>query len=92
MAPLHSNTTFTCTVTGNVFWAVNRNQISIQSQVNGLAVFCIFVPLSTPGHSEVVVTASLANNGTNFTCFVEEEGNIDILNRSGPAQLLVYGM
>lgn len=92
VAPLHSNATFTCTVTGNVFWTVNNFQVSTQLSVTGLAMSGIFVPLSTPGHSEVVVTASLTNNGTNFTCSVEEElGSIAVLNRSEPVQLLVYG-
>ena len=92
MTPLHSNATFTCTVTGNIFWDVNGIQVSSQALVDRFMRSGIFVPLSTPGHSEVVVTASLANNGTSYTCFVEEAGSIDVLNRSEQVQLLVYGM
>ena len=67
-------------------------QVSSKTQVDLFVRSGIFVPLSTPGHSEVVVTASLANNGTSYKCFVEEAGSIAVLNRSERVQLLVYGM
>lgn len=39
----------------------------------------------------VIVAATLANNGTSVQCFVEEEGELDILNSSSLVLLTVYG-
>ena len=59
--------------------------------VESLATFNIFVPLSIPFHSEVIIAATETNNGTRVQCLVEEEGDIRILNRSNVVTLLVVG-
>lgn len=65
--------------------------MQIPSQVDSFAGSNIFVPLSTPSHSEVIITATVANNGSYVRCFVEEFGKLAVLNCSGNATLKVYG-
>ena len=92
VVPLGSNATFSCRVVGNVFWAINGLQISNTDFANAFAVSDIHVPLSTPNHSEVAVTATTANNGTTVRCFVEEyAGALAILNSSATVLLKAYG-
>ncbi len=90
-ASVGTTTNFSCTAVGNVFWEINGAQISMQSMVEAFARAGIFVPLSTPDHSTVLINATQTTNGTTVRCLVEEPGNIQILNASARAQLLVFG-
>lgn len=91
VVPLGANASFTCSAVGSVFWAINSGQVQSLSQVQHLATLNIFVPLSTPSTSEVVITASLVTNGTLVECLVEEEGDVAILNRTETVLIKVYG-
>ncbi len=88
---LGSIANFSCTAVGNVFWDVNGAQVGNQERVNIFAAANIFVPLSTPDHSTVMINVTTTNNGSNMTCLVELEGDIRILNRSAVARLIAYG-
>ncbi len=92
VVPLGSFANFSCTAVGNVFWEVNGGQVVTQDRVNVFAAVNIFVPLSTPNHSIVVINVTAINNGSSVACLVELEGDdVRILNRSATVRLIAYG-
>lgn len=92
VVPVGARATFTCVAVGNVFWSFNDVQIATQTLVDLVATqFNVSVPLSTPNRSEVIVDASIANNGSTFQCLVEDPEIIPVLNRSAIVQLQVLG-
>lgn len=92
VVPLDSNASYSCAAIGNVFWRINDREVTGLSAVSDLAEFGIFAPLSTPNNSMVIITATLANNDSiSVQCRVEQEGTIDVLNRTEIVGLLVYG-
>lgn len=91
-APLGANATFRCTVVGRVVWEIDDAQILTEEQVEFQRRSNRFIPLSTPGHSEAVLTATSVNNNTAVQCHVEEmEGALSFLRSSEIVTFLVFG-
>ena len=92
-AALGTNATFSCCGTGMVLWQINGTQVRDASQVPVFENVQVFVPLPRPSSSELIVTATGANNATlMIICLVDPGIGMGNLGMSEPVHLLVYGM
>ena len=94
-APIGTNVTFTCRGNGLIIWIIGGLQVRSPSRVASLAEEGVFVELGRHNFSEVMMTATVNLNMSNFrfiTCRVEVGDVIsgDAVN-SEEVSLFVYG-
>ena len=91
-AALNTNATFTCRGNGDVLWEINNTQIRTDREVRLFAEVKVFAPLPKGNVSELIVTATPANNDTRaIRCLVEESGSVMQPQDSNIVRLLVFG-
>ena len=89
---LNTNATFSCSGNGEVLWEIINTQIIAPDQVQQFSGMKVFVPLPKPSFSELIVTATVDNNGTQMIkCLVDPGLAVGNLEESDTVQLLVFG-
>ena len=91
-AALGTNATFSCHGNGNVFWEIDGTQVVTEDLVQAFAEAEVYVLLPTPSVSQLIITATEANNFTRTIQCLVDSGNVVVPpEESDPVYLLVFG-
>ena len=87
-----TNATFFCRGDGDVFWEITGTQVRTEALVQLFAEAKVYVPLSTPSFSQLIVTATEMNNFTRTIQCLVDSGNVAVPpEESDPVRLFIYG-